>query len=92
MSVTSAQAIKFFTGIVPTGIKNGVNLEFKAPEKFLPDSLQVFLSSGSLDRDLDFQVKSDGETFLIVLEPSDPTRLNVPPLQYESFRINYIRV
>jgi hypothetical protein len=90
MSANSNQVIKFANSIVPVGVKNGVNLEFKAPEKFLPDSLQVFLSCGNLDKGLDFLVEPDGETFLIVLEPSDPTRLNVPPLQYESFRINYI--
>ena len=91
MSANSSQVIDFAYGVTPEGSQNGINLTFKAPEKFLPETLQVFLSSLKLTRGRDFDVQSDNETFVIILDPNDPTRLNVPPLQFEKFELNYVR-
>lgn len=90
MSATSTQVIDPAIGVSPIGLRNGVNLIFRAPEKFRPETLQVFLSGLYLTSE-DFKIETDNETFIIVLEPSDPTRLNVPPLQYENFRLNYVK-
>jgi len=82
--------IEFRKNIIPIGNKNGINLSFQAPEEFDPNTVEVFLSGLFLNKTLDFTIKPDNKTFIIVLEPNDPTRLNVPPLQDESLRINYI--
>lgn len=91
MAVAS-QVITFATNRPPIGMKNGVNLVFEAPEDFDPDTLQIFLSGLFLDLGLDYTIANDNKTFTIVLEPSDPSRLNVAPMQNESFRLNYIRL
>ena len=84
------EIIEFRKNIIPIGSKNGINLSFQALEKFDPDTIEVFLSGLFLSKNLDFIIQPDNKTFKIVLEPNDPTRLNVPPLQDESLRINYI--
>jgi len=92
MSGVSTQIIRFATNQLPVGIKNGANLVFEAPTEFDPATLQVFLSGLSLIIGNDFIIASDHKTITIVLEPNDPTRLNVAPLQNEPFRLSYVTV
>lgn len=90
MSAVSTPIFLIRKNIIPDGIKNGVNLTFEIPEKADPESIEVFLSGISLDPIMDFIIGIDLKTITIVVEPADPTRLNCPPLQYESLKLNYI--
>ena len=92
MSGVSQQVIQFAINETPIGNKDGVNLVFQATEEFAEGTLQVFLSGINLDVGDDFEIGNDNKTFTIKLNPNDPTKLNVPPLQFESFRINYVKL
>ena len=91
MSANSTQVIKFAFDKIPIGEKDGSNLVFEAPEQFITETLQIYLSGLHLDRGIDYFVDVDNKTFTIILMPSDPTRLNVPPLQDEKFSMNYVK-
>lgn len=91
MGATSVQIINRVVNAAPVGAKDGVNLEFTAPDKFDPKSLEVFLSGINLEPITDFVIQPDNKTFEIVLEPNDGGRLNCPPQKDEPFRINYVQ-
>jgi hypothetical protein len=78
--------------VIPDGLRNGVNLEYTVPggEKFIPGTLEVFLSGLKLTPLLDFVEKVDGTGFTIILEPENPWRLNIPPQQFEPLTMNYL--
>jgi len=86
----SQQVIIRKTNVDPIGSKNGVNLVFEAPDVFDPGSLEVYLSGLFLDRDEDFEVKSDNKTVEIKVDPTNPVRLNCPPQQFEPLKFNYV--
>ena len=92
MSGVSTQVIDFAFDVTPIGDKNCVNLEFQAPEEFVPETLQIFLSGIHLDRGKDYAVQPDNRTFIILLEPNDPTRLNKAPFGDEKLSMNYVRL
>ena len=79
----------FRKGITPTGTRDGVNLEFEVPESFNKETLEVFLSSLYMEPNVDWEYTT-GNKFKIKLSANNPNRLNVPPLQFESFYVNYI--
>jgi len=83
------QVVIFKKHILPIGDKDGVNLEFESPERFNPDTLEIFLSGLFLDKNTDFEILPGDQKFRILLEPNEPTRLNCPPLQGEPFTMNY---
>jgi len=79
----------FRKGVTPTGDRDGVNLEFEVPESFNKNTLEVFLSGLYMEPVVDWEYTT-GNKFKINLAINNPDRLNRPPLQHESFYINYI--
>ena len=84
----SQQLINRKVNVIPIGNKNGVNLQFTTPDKFDPTSLEVFLSGLFLDSE-DINIIDD-QTFEIVIQPSNPSKLNCPPQQFEPLKVNYV--
>ena len=79
-------------GEIPTGIKNGINLTFTTAFEFMPGSLEVFLSGINLinnGANRDYDVAIDNKGFTILIAPTLSHRLNKPPMQRESFAVNY---
>lgn len=81
-------------GELPTGLKNGVNLEFTTGFEFVEGSLEVYLSGLKLngninDPDRDYTPYIDNDGFTIHLDPNKAWRLNKAPKQNEPFYINY---
>lgn len=76
----------------PVGDKNNNNLHYTLPggEKFIPGTLEIFLSCLKL-RSIDFVEDVSADGFIIVLDPQDRNRLNKPPQQEEPFSINYLK-
>ena len=78
-------------GEPPIGAKNNVNLSYQTTSPFIPGSLAVYLSGDRLRND-DFISGVDNQSFTLVLNPNDPTRLSAPPQQDESFVVDYDRL
>lgn len=78
-------------GESPLGAKDNVNLTYQTSSPFIPGSLAVYLSGDRIRND-DFTPGLDNQSFTLILNPYDPTRLNAPPQQDESLVIDYDRL
>ena len=87
----SEQVLLFRKHIQPSGDQDGVNTVFQAPERFDPETIELFLSGNFLRKDIDFEVLPGNRKVKILLDPNDATRLSVPPLQDEPLVMNYLR-
>ena len=82
--------------IIPTGIKNRVNLVYTVVEEFIPGTLEVYLSGDKLngdqtDVDRDYNEAGNFKGFTLLIDASKPHRLNAPPFQDESLYVNYVK-
>lgn len=78
-------------GEIPGGLKNCVNLVFTTSFEFIPGTLQVFLSGLRLESGVDYTEAVNNQGFTILIDASNRSRLNKPPLDSESFTVNYSR-
>lgn len=78
-------------GEIPGGLKNCMNLVFSTSFEFIPGTLQVFLGGLRLESGVDYTEAVNNQGFTISINASDRTRLNKPPLDSESFTVNYSR-
>ena len=77
----------------PIGARNAVNPLFGTERKFLPGTLEVFfpmpLNGNPTNPKRDFEENINAQGFVILIDPTDQTRLNQTPTDRDDFFVKY---
>jgi len=75
---------------IPSGLLNGVNTFFQTTNEFRSGTLEVYLDGRKLSEN-DFSEGGDLQSFSLIIDASDFSRLSSPPCNDEELRVSYIK-
>ena len=75
---------------IPSGILNGVNTFFSTTNKYESSTLEIYLDGRKLSEN-DFSEGGDLQSFSLIIDASDFSRLSKPPCNDEELRVRYIK-
>jgi len=75
---------------IPFGILNGVNTFFQTTNQFQSGTLELYLDGRKLTEN-DFIEGGDLQSFSLIINNSDFSRLSRPPCNDEELRVSYIK-
>lgn len=74
-----------------TGLLNCINLVYTTKYEYINGTLEVWLDGRKLDWGLDYTENGTKDGFTILLNASDPNRLNIAPRNDETLTVAYCR-
>ena len=79
----------FIFNEIPLGSLDCQNVTFTTANVFDPETLKIRLDGVTLDP-VQYIIDPGNQSFELVISPSDPKHLNMPPSNEETLRVDYL--